>query len=209
MTKSKKNYDYFNFTPKKQKILSVIITFSVGLSIFFIHACNNDKNITGNENIAEGFRAEVYRNGKLETDQFATGLATVASPLTDAYIDIEGHSEGYSIYLSFSSKTNSGIDGFKPGALDSKNFSEPFLSLRYLGESVVSGYIESSSNEIWFYGQNDSKIKLGSASGEIIEIGKDRVVGKLQARGNGNDWEIRKCEFNLKLASSDYIGLDK
>lgn len=192
-----------NLNVHNRKLLSIVIPFFIGLSIIIISACGKDKNITGNENIAEGFRAEVYLNGKLGTDQFATGLATVSSPLTDAYIDIEGHAEGYSIYLSFSSKTNNGIDGLKPGTLDSKNFAEPFLILSYLGESVVSGYIESSDNKLWEYGQNNSKVTIGSASGEILEINRDRIVGKFQAKGNDNVWEIRKCEFNLKLTSSN------
>jgi len=184
-----------NRTPKWLAIIFVAI---LPLSIILLQACSKKKGTKPNDsrpNIAKGFRAEVYKNGVLATNKFATGLATLEEPSTYAYLDVSGSADGYTIVLSFWSKHYNGIDGMRPATLDSANFGEPFFILRFGGESIVSGYIASNDSNLWWY--DDST--LGTASGEILAINRDSVVGIFKAKDKNSEWEVRNCNFNLDL----------
>jgi hypothetical protein len=181
--------------------LAVVVVAALPVSILIIQACSKDDKGTGPDedktNIAKGFRAEVYIAGQLATNKFITGKAEMSDPLEYAYIDVESASEGYRIHLSFWNKLLNGIQGMTPGKFDSTKYGEPYFVFEGPGLSKeIRAYIYSGQIVDALCFPPPCTIH-GTASGEILEVNQQRVVGKFQAKGNNNAWEIRNCEFNV------------
>lgn len=169
------------------------------LLIFMLLAgCSSDNSVNSednNNNSQRGFRAKLFVNGNLMTDKFIQGIATLDDPSKDASIKIESNAEGYRIHLHIYNRQGNGIQGMSPGSLVSFG---NFFSLCCL-ENRVSGFIESPNlliDEV-----NETEV-IGNISGEITKVSGTEVIGKLNASGKNNSWEIRDCEFNLKITSN-------
>ena len=168
------------------RLFALLVVLSIPITTLVIQSCGDEDDLGQGSEIAEGFRAELYINGELATDGFATGFASLTGDLlTYADMDIHGSAQDHTIHIRFHSKNLSGIDDYTPGALNTTNFGEPTFELISFGESIVWSYI----------GQSETS----SSSGEIIKIDRQRVAGNFNAKDKNNAWEIRNCEFNVEV----------
>ncbi len=205
--------------------------FTIIIIIIIINSCNDNKNPTKPSEIKEGFRAELYYDGKLCTDKFATGSAEIEDCTLDEDADIwieSGEVDNFEIYLNFETKYGNGVNGYKPGNINYKNFGFS-LGLEiypvekpnnivnpwgdnatvYMilwvhldeGDKLLLNYAFYYSNGDYIGSTGNDNDYIGVVTGEIFEINKERITGELNANGtiNGKQWLIKNCQFNLPI----------
>jgi hypothetical protein len=172
-------------------VTAVFIIALVPIISLLIQSCGEDNPPGPNgPEIARGFRAQFYEEGVLRVD-CNSAVADIYDASTYAYIEIIAEDTTYRFKLYFHSKNHDGINNMQPGPLDTAHYDEPYFGLTLDGHSVIEDYIGRYNYP------GDSLADGGTASGEIIAVNADSVVGRFRALGIDSLWEIRNCEFNL------------